>query len=235
MCPPLHWRSPSHCPPDELYFRCGIRTRTRTGAARRRRAFFMKLNTLAILAGFFFAVASIAQAEQYVDRSGFSFNYPSGWVAYANPATAKLPAELRSRLDRNRTELGKLSVMLFHRAKSDSTENISVSVAPETSLINDASLRELKMILPQEGTARGIRIDRMRGAIQDIGGHKAIVIEFDSRVPALSVPMHQCQFYLSSGGKTYIITCTALASDFDQLTPAFGQILLSFQMPTSGQ
>jgi hypothetical protein len=190
----------------------------------------MKRIIFAIIVGFFFSTVAVAQAEQYTDPSGFSFTYPSGWVAYSHPATAKLPADLKTRLDRNRTDLSKLSVMLFHRAKSDSAENINVSVASETSVINEASLRELEFVLPQGAAARGIQIERLRGALQDVGGNKAIVIEFDSRVPGVNFTMHQCQFYLSSGGKTYIVTCTALAKDFDQLTPAFGQVLLSFRM-----
>jgi hypothetical protein len=195
----------------------------------------MKRIIFAVAVGFFFSVVAIAQAEQYTDAAGFSFTYPSSWAAYPNPATAQFPADMKSRFDTVRADLAKLNVLLLHRGKSGNAESISVNVTPEATPINEASLQELKLLTPQGSATRGIRIERLRGAIQEIGVSKAIVIEFDSRPPGSIVTLHQCQFYLSSGERTYVVTCTGLARDFDQLAPVFGQVLLSFRMDGGGR
>jgi hypothetical protein len=190
----------------------------------------MKRRISAIAVGLLFATARFALAGQYTDPAGFSFTYPEGWTPLSKHSQASIPQEVKIGLAKNHIDLSKVNVALLHPTTGDFYENLNVIVTPGSAPIDEAGCRELRSVIPQQMRLLGVTIDDVQAEVQQIGENKAIIIEFESRMPGVSFPLHQCQFYMSAGGKMFIVTCTAKAADFSQFAPTFAQIAGSFKL-----
>lgn len=195
----------------------------------------MKLRVSALATGFLLAVVCVASAGQYTDPTGFSFTYPDGWVSISKLSQAALPQELKGWMSKNHIDLSKVSVVVAHPSQSDFYENLNVVVTAGDAPIDEDSCRQLRSVIPQQLRMLGVTIENVDAGVQQLGANKAIVVEFQSRMPGVTFPLRQCQFYMSSGGKTFIVTCTAKASTFSQFAPTFVQMAASFKLPGGSQ
>ena len=189
-----------------------------------------------VLAGLvLFACGSPALGDTYTDPSGFSFDYPDGWVPVTWAAVDKgnrgLTDELRVWLSKNNVDLNRISVMLLRAGRDEFLENLNVVVEGQQVLVDDNTVKQLTGQLTQQFGAMNAKVENLQGRVQKVGTRDAAVLEWQVRMPGAPHVLRQKQVLFPGGGKTYIVTCTAKADSFDAYQPTFDRILTSFQIP----
>ena len=178
--------------------------------------------------------AAAAVAGEYRDPSGFSFTYPDGWFAAGKfENLAKLPPELARWIANNHIDLKQVAVVLIHAGRGNFLDNLNVVVFHEEMPLDDASIKEIEKGLPAQYRSMGVSIENLESHVQQVGNNKAMVVDYRSRLPGLSFPMRQRQYYVPLAGNTYIVTCTATSEGFAGIAPVFEQIVESFSTTAS--
>ena len=163
--------------------------------------------------------------------------YPDGWVVLASPANNKdlkreeVPPEIQKWMKKNNVDLSKVSMMLVHSGNDDFLENLNVVVDSQQIPVNDATVQKITAELPQQYGTMGVVVRDVRVRVEKIGNRDAIVVDFQSNIPGVAVPLKQRQVMFPGGGKTYIVTCTAKAKNFERTVKTFDWILASFKAP----
>ncbi|MGC3971258.1 MAG: hypothetical protein QM775_29125 [Pirellulales bacterium] len=67
--------------------------------------------------------------------------------------------------------------------------------------------------------------------MRSYGKNEAGVLEFDADLPGIEVPLKQRQAFFVGGGKSYVVTCTAVRKDFEKYSAKFDEMLKSFVVP----
>jgi len=179
-------------------------------------------------------ITATAIAGEYTDRSGFSFTYPNGWFAAGKfENLANLPPELANWIRNNHIDLNQVAVVLIHSGRGNFLENLNVVVVHEEMPLDDASIKEIEKGLPAQYRSMGVSIENLESHLQQVGNNKAMVVDYRSRLPGLSFPMRQRQYYVPLAGNTYIVTCTATSDSFASSAPVFEQIVESFSTTAS--
>ncbi len=176
-----------------------------------------------------------AFAREYNDPSGFSFTYPEGWVPLnkMNLAADKLPPELNAWIARNNVNLDQINVSLVRQGRADFLESLNVVVIPQELSISEKSLKEYTSGILAKYRDMGVNISNVDSQLQTVGENEAIVMGFQSTLPAIPFKLQQRQVCFSGGGKTFIVTCTAKADTFANYAPTFDSILAGFKIPES--
>jgi hypothetical protein len=181
------------------------------------------------------ATAAAASAGDYSDPSGFSFHYPDGWILLNKQSLAEglksLPPEISEWVGKNKIDLGKMNVMLLRDGDAEYLENLNVVVHPQEMPMNKDSAEKLRTMLPGQYLSVGAEVSGMNFRVTKIGDRDAIVGEYDSKLPAVPVPLKQRQVYIAGGGNTYIVTCTSPRATYAKYSPTFDAITASFKVP----
>jgi len=194
----------------------------------------MKCVRAIILAALGLLAGTALVAGEYRDQSGFSFTYPDGWYAAGKfENLAKLPPELAKWIANNHIDLNQVAVVLIHSGRGSFLDNLNVVVVHDEMPLDDASIREIENGLPGQYRSMGVSIENLEGHVQQVGNNKAMVVDYRSRLPGLSLPMRQRQYYVPLGGNTYIVTCTSTSEGFARSAPLFEQIVESFATTAS--
>ncbi len=181
----------------------------------------------------FLAVTGAALAGEYIDSSGFSLNYPAGWTVVSKQGDLweRTQQEMKNWIAKNKIDLSKVSMVLLGPSHGDFRENLNVVVAQEGIPVNDEALVEMTGSVKQHYEAMGLRLEKFDGHIGEVGAGKAIVLNYETRLPAAALVVRQQQVYLPLGNTTYIITSSAKASTFNAYLPVFESVVMSFRAP----
>jgi hypothetical protein len=182
------------------------------------------------------AVAFVpAAADEYKDSSGFSFEYPEGWVAVGKPGKAlsgaKLAPEIQAWLKLNQASLNKVTVVVLREKGGEFLENMNVVLERQRITVNDATVKKLVEVMPRQFRAAGATLEDMEGRVQKLGNNKAMVLDYRLKLPGAKFFMKQKQVFFSGGGTTCIVTCSAPAETFATYAPTFDKILAGFKLP----
>ena len=179
------------------------------------------------------ASPSASLAGEYIDSSGFSLNYPAAWTVVSKQGDLweRTPQETKNWIAKNKIDLSKVSMVLLGPSHGDFRENLNVVVAQEGIPVNDEAIAEMTGSVKQHYEAMGLRLEKFDGHIGEVGAGKAIVLNYETRLPAAALVVRQQQVYLPLGNKTYIITSSAKASTFDAYLPVFESVVMSFRAP----
>jgi PsbP len=187
----------------------------------------------AILA--FVSAAAGADGTAYVDPSGFSFSYPRGWVAVAKPnlslKESDLPLGIQSWIKKNNVDLSRVSVTLIRNGQGAFLENLNVVVDQQQIPTTAATVKKLLQELPKQYQSMGLTVENLRVRLEKVGKNDAITVDYEAKFPGLATPLRQMQVYFAGGGKTYIVTCSALADAFAEPFETFDTILATFKVP----
>jgi hypothetical protein len=186
------------------------------------------LTVFMLLAG-----ATQAVCGEYNDPSGFSFTYPEGWLPTSSMNKGELPPEVRGWFLKNNVDFNRVSVFLVRVAQADFVETMNVVVQQQEMAIEEVSVKKLLDMMSQQFRSMGIKIEGAKGETKKFGTNQAIVIEFQSKLPAVPFPLRQRQTLFSGGGKTFVVTCTSKDDTFETYAPTFDKILTSFKVPPS--
>ena len=193
--------------------------------------------SFSVVVQYLLTITNTMIAGEYNDSSGFSFSYPEGWFAASkvNPQNDKIPPELNKWIAKNNIDLDKIRVAVIRGGQDDFLENMNVVVVPKEIPVNDQSLNELLGGLQQQYRTLGIAINKLDGSVQQIGDNKVILLNYESRLPAIPFLLRQRQMYVPGGGQSYIVTCTGKVDAFATYSPVFDSILASMKVPASTQ
>jgi hypothetical protein len=185
-----------------------------------------------IVAGFLLLTwGGFAGAEVYTDPSGFSFTYPDGWfvVPRSNMGQVKdaLPPGVKAWMAKNNFDFSRISVVLVRVGEGDFLENLNVVVEKQQIPVNDNTIKEAS----NQYAKAGAKVENFQGRVQQVASRPALVMDYQVVLPGTQRPLRQRQALIPGGGKTYMVTCTALPESFEQHRPTFETILASFQAP----
>jgi len=187
--------------------------------------------TLPILLALLLTASNRSFAAEHQDPAGFSFRYPDGWVAVTKLNEGSLEPAVRDWVAKGQVDLSTINVVVVDATQTDFQANCNVlqvkgELAP-TEATRQAALKDAAAQFKQVG----VEAKNLRADIRQFGMHEVLVLDFDSRMPFLDLSLHQRQAHFAGGGKTYIVTCSALASQFPQRELEFDMILSSFHVP----
>lgn len=176
-----------------------------------------------------------ALAGSYSDPSGFSFNYPDGWVAVNKAALGDLrqvlPQEVKDWLAKNNANLDRVAMILLRQGQEEFLENLNVVVDGQQIPVNSDSVSKITSILPKQYASMGAQVSDIRVRQETLGTREVIVVDYSARLPTAPFPLRQRQYMIPGGGKTFIVTCTARAETFDRYQATFNEIMTGFQAP----
>jgi len=171
----------------------------------------------------------------YADPSGFSLDYPDGWIPITRDSMEKgsraLPAELKAWVSKHNVDLNRIAVMVVRDGRDDFLESINVIVDNEQVPLNDGAAQNLAGQFRKRYEAMDMKVDNLEGRVQRVGLRTAVVLEGRLQMPGVPHILRQKQVLFPGGGKTYIVTCTAKVGTFDKYQPAFDRMLASVEVP----
>jgi hypothetical protein len=174
-------------------------------------------------------------AGEYRDPAGFSFTFPDSWTTVTSrqaEADPKLLApEIKAWLNRNHVDLKKLSVILLHEDAGEIAATLNVEVNQRQLRVDDSNAKELLKRLPEQYRSVGINLENIKVRQQRFASASALVVDYGMTMPGQTVPLKQRQSYFPGGGKTFIVTCTSAADEFDKYGPTFDAVLANFKVP----
>jgi hypothetical protein len=197
------------------------------------------LRRITLLAlGILFLGAASTQGGEYRDSTGFSFTYPDDWFAVANPSKVLGETALSPELQRWMTwvkesniDLSKTTVWLGRTGAETVTESINVVVDHKQIPVSENTLKSVLKAFPEVFQAKGAPMENLKGRIQKVGVHDALVLEYGTRLPVESDPVRIKQVMFSGGGNTYYVTCSATPDAFPRNAQTFDTVLASVKVP----
>jgi len=182
--------------------------------------------------------AASTPGGEYRDATGFSFTYPDDWFAVANPSkvlseTAPSPELQRwmTWVRKSNIDLSKTSVWLGRTGAETVSESINVVVDHKQTPVNENTLKSVLKVFPEVFQAKGAPMENLKGRIQKVGMHDAIVLEYGTKLPVQSDPVRIKQVIFSGGGNTYYVTCSATPDAFPRNAQTFDTVLASVKVP----
>src|SRR5438477_3994061 len=143
---------------------------------------------------FFSWVAPLAAGE-YSDPNGFSFTYPDGWIAVANPGKdidpKTAPPQFRQWLEKNNISLSRMNVVLIRDGQDEFPVALSVLVNQQQIPVNDDTTKQLLDMMRAQAPSMGATIADAEGHVRKVGANEAIVYDFQTRLPGVPVPLKQ--------------------------------------------
>ena len=164
-------------------------------------------------------------------QAAFSFTHPKDWTPVNAATLAQVNKEVKKWISKSTVDFKRVKMLLIRDSDSEFSENMNVVVVNKQVPVKQATVKQLKQVFTRQFAKLGIKISDLKGQVQKIGANNVVAVEYKSRIPGNPDPLWQKQVLFAGGGKTYVVTCTALASSFERYLPIFDGILASFQVP----
>jgi hypothetical protein len=182
-----------------------------------------------------FGWAAPMAGGEFSDPTGYSFTYPDGWIAVTNPGKnfnqGLLPRETQSWLNKNKVGLDRISMVLVRHGQGEFLENLNVVVDRQQIQVDGDAVRKLLDMQTQQYRSLDAIVEKAEGSLRKLRANKAIVLDYETRLPGVPFPLRQRQVCFPGGGNTYIVTCTAKADTFARHFQTFETILATFSVP----
>jgi hypothetical protein len=182
------------------------------------------------------ASGEFARGGNYSDPSGFSFTHPDDWVAIKGNTLGNvdqdLPEETKGWIAKNKVDLSKIAMVLLRKGEDEFLENLNVVVENQELPLDSNSVKQLTEAITQQYRQMGATPVGFQARVEQVGGRDALVASYQIQVPGMPAAMRQKQVMFPGGGKTYIVTCTAMGDTYEKHRSTFDNVLSSFQAPT---
>jgi hypothetical protein len=178
------------------------------------------------------ALGSLSRAAEFKSSEGFSLKYPEGWTVLSEEARDSL-AEAAEALSGVSSGPANCAVMIFNSEFGMGGENMNVVVVPGRLRIDAEAERQFSAKVREEYSAIGVVPDIVECRRTTIGGRDVLSIRYDATMPMAPDTLRQWQVAFPGSSKTFILTCTAQKSKFDQLEPLFSATVNSFKVEES--
>ena len=186
------------------------------------------ISGLAILP--FLSCVSMAEAAEFKSEEGISFQYPDDWVAVTQVNQEQLAPQVRAYLQENHMDLSATLVMVMRLNEGDFVENFNVVMVPQQIPATAASLPKLQSQKSDQSKKSGIQITELTGNLIDIADRKCINFTHKTQLPFVEGLLQQRQVMIPGGGKTFVITLTALPTTYEKHIATFDAVLHSLQV-----
>ncbi len=179
--------------------------------------------------------SSSVLADLYADPSGFSIVYPDGWYplskADQGQIQSELPPELKRMLDDKQVDLNRIAVMIMRGGEGEYLEGINVVVENSQIPVSSSKISELTEMIGKQFKSIGADFTLVGSSILPYASRDVYVIDYSVTLPGVGIPLHQRQYLVPGGGKTYIVTCSSTTTAFPTYESTFEEMMRSFQAP----
>lgn len=192
--------------------------------------------TLLVAALTSLGLPGLAAAETYEDtRSGFSLDYPSGWLVADDEASEAIRQAGRELLGSAAGRSGSgYDVYIFDPAtvEDESVVNINVISNSGTMKFTDEFVDELTTGISTQIESAGIELEGFDPELRKIGANNGLLFEYTARFPEQEVRSYTWQFFVAGREKYYILLCSVPAPLADAYQGICADVLESFDVDT---
>lgn len=160
-------------------------------------------------------VAPLQVNRTFHRREAFTVNYPQHWVVALNG-----PEQ----------EMSEFAVKIFDPVASEFTPNLNVVVSDWTGSASDETAQQAADAVTRQFAAIGIDATLSHVGLIDVGEVKAIAMELEVLFPMQPEPNHRWTVVVPADARSFVITSTARASDFEWYRPIFQRMVSSFRI-----
>lgn len=179
----------------------------------------------------FLVLASPAFAANFTGERGFSLTYPDSWMIATKQVQDEISASVKAILEKiGNTDFAKISVLVFNPVDDDFIENVNLVITPGRIPLDDRGLDVALEALAAAWAAQGTSLRNVARGVDTFGNNEALSIEYDVELYGQS--MHQWIVAIPGKDRTYIITSSALSSEFDEYAETFRNIVYSVELDT---
>ncbi len=184
-----------------------------------------------LIAGFLLIVlATQARAGHFSSASGFSFDYPDGWVVATKEQRQAVRERYKAVFEKmGDVDLGKMAVLVFNPENDGFAENVNVVVSAGRMPVNEDSRRKLEQAFSEQLGRAGLTPIDLRSEIVTFGRRKAISTRWIMAGLVPGVVLRQWQVAIPGRNQTYAVTASASTTTFPQYEPRFRSIFASFK------
>jgi hypothetical protein len=183
------------------------------------------------LCSMMFGLIVYAQTAKFTSLRGFSLNYPDGWVIATKEEQRQLAAQFQSVFEKlGAVDLDRMAVVVFNPQDDEFIESINVVVSPGRMPLDQNTEIELAHHLVTQFTEMGLAPSLLGTERITFGNHEAFSIRWELADPGGHGRLRQWQVAIPGRNQTYIVTCSAAASEYDRFAPLFSQTINSMEI-----
>jgi len=176
---------------------------------------------------------AVSPAAEYSSPKGFSFQYPDSWrIATGGQQVGVKKLVQKTFKGINPERVRRLAVVLLDSEQDEFVENVNVVIAKGRMPLEKESDDEILKMLKQQWARLGLSVRVLKHERIKIQGRPAFSVQYESQFAQQSGPVRQWAVMVPGNGRTYIMTCSAAAKDFERYQPIFNQIISSFRVDT---
>lgn len=177
------------------------------------------------------AICASARAGEFKSLRGFSLTYPDGWAAISSEQRDAITQELKPWLDKlGKVDLTRMAAVFVNPKDDGFLENINVVVAPGAPGVDAAGQQEYRELLANQLSELGVETRNLEVDQATFGGKPALTARLNLVIPGEAEPVREWQVAIPGRGQTYIVTCSARASEFSQYEPLFQKTIDSLKI-----
>jgi hypothetical protein len=172
-----------------------------------------------------------ALAERYKSTQGFSIDPPDGWTVASKEQSQQLAEAVKERL--KQFDLNRIAVVMFDPANP--RNNINVVIGPGRVTVDEKSAEQYRTSLGNQYRQMGLELENFTVDQRTFGKHSALFADYLNDYAKLGGDpgkVHQWQAIFPGSGKSFFVTCTALADQYAAMVPIFTKTLESIDYET---
>ena len=171
-----------------------------------------------------------ARGAEYTSPQGFSLEYPDSWKVASKELLKAAEHEAQPLLEKvGAVDFDQVAVIVLSPTIDKFVENVNVVVASGAPPVDEQAKREYVQGLTEQYSGMGLRPSNVKSELIEVGDRRAISVRLDAVFPGQDEPIRQWQVLVPAGRRLYVVTCSALASDFAQYEPVFSKIVHSLR------
>ena len=172
-----------------------------------------------------------AAAGELHSAQGFSLRCPDGWVVVTDQNRDGLPKTVRDLLGKSGgIDPSRIAAFLVDPADDGFLENINVEVTAGAKPVDEKTGEKFRHTLLQQLKRMGMEPRDLRVEEIEVAGHDAFSARYDVSFPFHDRRIRQWRVQIPVETRTYVVTCSSEAADFDRFEPVFGEVIDSVQL-----
>ncbi len=175
------------------------------------------------------SASASAQGESHLTSSGYRLRVPTGWEVLDAAMQRELRTEFSNLID---IDLDKIDSVAFDGTDDGFAETLNVVVMPRVAPVSASALTDAKASLLRQYRSMGLNPRNFTGSLARIADRDCFVFSYTAHFDESEV--WQTQYMVPGEDVTYIVTCTAEASERERYRPVFDAVMQSFEVTGSG-
>lgn len=172
--------------------------------------------------------AADASGGEFTSALGFSIQYPDGWTPMSKEQSDEARKAIAPVVAKLGVNLDQVTVMIVKPGDGPFAPNLNVVVTNGVIALREADKARMRENINKIAAALSGRASDVSVDIEQVNGAGALVGRYVITGPNGS--MRQTQTMVPGKDKTYIVTCSALAADWEDQEAAFKGMIDSLKV-----